>query len=714
MGRRRHSSHSGRHKPTPPVPAVAEPTTRLSFSAPDRVAVALLVAFLAAMAWVALAVHRVPLYQVETDLLGEYVPAARDLLRGVIDPSRYTSKGVGYPLLLAIAGAACRGDFYLAARLLDLAAAAAIAATCYLLWRSLFSPGVALAALVGLFTNQPFVQASIEAGTDLPAMAIAFGSMACLAVGLRSGPRPPGGRHRHGALLFVAGVLAGGAVITRDNDAFLVFAAAVALLARPRRLESLIAYALGCGLPLAAWAAAGGGVPVVHPGTQNALNMAYEFYGGDSRDVFWSTAAPQFRSLLDVVRFDPARFAAHLVHNLATHWIQDVRLLLSPWIGVPAVAGVLLGAWRRPGGVAITTHFALAYGTLATVFYVPRFSLILVPFYLSAAAWLVLECVPRFGRAAARPRPPARWVHAVRAAAWVALIVPAARIAASGERDRLAGAPVETQWAGETLRRLGPDSAAVMASKPHVAYFARMRYVPLPVVGSYAELLAAGSQTQARYLFYSAPETDRCPQLLALVDPGVPIPGLQAVDRRAGPDRHYYALYRFTGERVAPEELQRATVAAARHFMARHPDDLLALASLSDQLIQSGQPREALAALEPAAERLPQNAPVARFQALANLELGQPDSAARAIGRILGSPATTAWDWGLMGRIALMLGRAEEARDAYRRALALDPTRRELRGELAVADSLARTPSRAVVPGPRGDRGGLGNRPGSQ
>ena len=50
---------------------------------------------------VTLLAHPTPLYFVETDLVGEYLPAARELARGVIDPAHYSYRGPGYPAMLA-------------------------------------------------------------------------------------------------------------------------------------------------------------------------------------------------------------------------------------------------------------------------------------------------------------------------------------------------------------------------------------------------------------------------------------------------------------------------------------------------------------------------------------------------------------------------------------------------------------------------------------
>jgi tetratricopeptide (TPR) repeat protein len=223
-----------------------------------------------------------------------------------------------------------------------------------------------------------------------------------------------------------------------------------------------------------------------------------------------------------------------------------------------------------------------------------------------------------------------------------------------------------------------------------VPYFAHRRFIPLVAVSSYEELFALAKRSGARFLFYASRETERCPQLLALLDPGTALPGLELVQRRLSKDLHYFALYRFTGEAFAAEDLERAAIQAAHHFAVRNPGDPLALTTLADQLLQAHRPREALEVLAVADRVEPDFPPAARFRAMAYFELGLVDSAAIASARVLRSGSASSWDWQLFGRIMLRRGRADEARTAFARALQLDPARDDIRRELARVDSLAK------------------------
>ena len=661
---------------------------RSAYDSFDMLAALAIALFSAALAWVVFARHPVPLYQVETDLLGEYIPAARELLRGVIDPTHYTSKGVGYPLLLAAASALCGGDFWLGARAINLAAAAAVALLCNRLCRHWFRSELALAVTLALLVNPVFIQASVEAATDLTALAIALASMLCLeAPEWPASPSEPEARApSHTLRLALAGFLAGFAVITRPNFAVLPLAAIALLLIRRAPLKSIAGYAAACALPVAAWSWATAHHPGPHTVSQNALNVAYEFYGNSMRDAFWGIGAQRFRSVFDVVRFDPLRFTLHWFRNMGTRWMQDVTQLLTLPIGIAAIAGIALGGWRGRRGWPIALHFVLMYAALATVFYLPRFSLFLVPLYLVAAAWLVIDAFAPLirNRGAAAPTRIARWT------VWLVLLFVVARQSLAAERAALAAAPVETRMAGEIVRRLTTGNAPVMASKPHMAYFAGQPYVPMGSIASYAGLLDAAHRTGARFLFYSKPETDKCPQLLGLLTPEVRMPGLEQTQLTLDDPNHYFALDRFTDERPSPSVIQAAGIELSRAFAANNPGDLLAVTTLADLLEGAGRPRDALAVIDGPARSQPGFAPLARFQALSYLDLGLVDSAGYAAERVTASPDRTGWDWGMLGRIRARQGRHAEARAAYARAVQRDPARAELRAALARTDSILR------------------------
>ena len=191
----------------------------------DRAAARVIAMWTALLALVTLAAHAIPLYFVETDLLGEYIPAARELWRGAITGAHYTFKGPGYPALLALASAACGNDAFLAARLLSVAAAGLSAWFAYRLVARLSGTRTAALALGIVLVSPALVRYSIEAGTDTPALALMLGST-LLALG-------SGSWRRCG----VAGFVAACAVLTRGNAWFLVAAALAGIAGRAAAAE---------------------------------------------------------------------------------------------------------------------------------------------------------------------------------------------------------------------------------------------------------------------------------------------------------------------------------------------------------------------------------------------------------------------------------------------------------------------------------------------
>src|SRR5262249_26907050 len=154
---------------------------------------------------------------------------------------------------------------------------------------------------------------------------------------------------------------------------------------------------------------------------------------------------------------------------------------------------------------------------------------------------------------------------------------------------------------------------------------AGLRYVPLPDVASYTDLLAVARRTGARYLFYSRQETDRAPVLLALLDPGGALPGLEPVERRMDDALHYFALYRLTGEAEPAAEGGPPAIDATRNCAAKPPGEPLPLTTLADELLAAHRPREALKVLAPVTHGDSAFAPGARFTALAYFQLGLVD-----------------------------------------------------------------------------------------
>ena len=646
--------------------SLPEPVLAASPKSLNRAAAILIAAWLLAVSWTSLAWHPTPLYSVESDVIGEYVPAAKDLRLGRLAAGHYQSKGFGYPLLLTAAAIPAGNDYYLAARLLNLASGAAGAILVYALFKAFLGAEGGVFVLAGLLLDPTFARNTVEAGTDVPTFALLIAATFLLL------------RRKTGRALIASGFLAGYAVITRYNCLFLPVAGALILLARGHRLRSLGAYAAGFAVPVAAWMIAARGIGGSPLGGQNVMNMAHEIYGrGLSPETFWGTRSSQFHSFWDVVRCDPAVFASRVGYNLATRWLRDVRELLPVWLGALALPGMALG-WRgRSGWPGMAIHVSLCYLVLAPIFYLQRLGLYLIPFYLSGTVALILYQRLPWRRAPGQGAGKSRssWTGLVRPALLSAMILASGWRAFVGVRDALANAPHETREAGLLLRSMARPGDRIMARKPNVAFFAGMAFVPLSDVNvvTYPGLIEAARTSGARYLFFSAIEDNTRPQFLALADSGPGLPGLRQVAFRTLDPMRYYALYEFTGEACPPETMQAAILATIRRTVGRHPRLASIHTQLAWQLLNLRRDREAVEELKIAQQLNPRDGVTVKMQVFAHERLGDYDAAAEACERgiRLGSP--TGWERSHLGWIRIGQGRLAEGTELMKEALRREP-----------------------------------------
>jgi len=446
--------------------------------------------------------HRIGNYGVETDFYWKYGSAARDLLHGRIAIENYDSKGWGYPAAVALVSLLGL-DTFRAAQFLALLSSVAAGALLYRLHRSLLGPGVALASLLLLLGNHTFLINTYEVGTDMFFFAIVLASIALL-LG-RSNPR--------GRAILASGLLGGWAFSTRYNG-LLLWPGALALLLLVRTAEGPAALRLRrAGIWTAGFVAAS--LPwliinAVHTGNpltnSNYINVGYAVYGEGDWDKYFYGGGRRIGSFLDIVRQDPGRFATVMVKNTFDHLRRDLSELIPPAWGIAAIFGGVLLLIERPGrrvaGYALL--WALYFLTLIPVFYGSRFSLSLLAFWLLLAAWPFVS--PILGKRIARVERSFPLRTFVFLALWAPTVVQAYQWTEDpGNKERVGIGPYELLPAIDFLREQG-SGEALMARKPHAAFMAKMRFVPIPEVDSPAELRAVALRQKARFLLVSGIE----------------------------------------------------------------------------------------------------------------------------------------------------------------------------------------------------------------
>lgn len=643
----------------PPAPAPPEtPPTRPLFS--SRQAAAVVVLWTACVLAVSLFAHPTALYYVETDLVGEFLPAAREMAAGTLDAARYAFKGPGYPLLVAALAVPMGGDVELAARWLSPLAAGLSAWLAFLIARRAAGGTVASWALLALLAAPSQVRYAIEAGTDAPALALLLGSAL-----LVSRPR------RLGAHL-VAGALAGLAVLTRSNALFLFPCAALLLLVRRERWRHVAAYGLAAALPLAVWAGAAaqaGGLPP----DRNYLNLAWELYGrGVPWDRFEATIGARFHSLWDVLAYDPVRVVTHAFGNLVRHRVADAGALVPVWVAWMALPGVVLLAHRRRAWPWLGHGLACAM-VLAPVFYNARFALFLLPLYAAAAGAALYWLVRQGAEAAARLGAGPGRLRLAAGLAAAALVVPSGWAAVRETRAHLADAPHETRAAGERLARLGAAGGRVLARKPHVAWYAGMAHHPLPLDLPLRDLPSWARAAGVDYVLYSGIEMVQRLEWGVLADSGVALPGLEQVGWESLPRGKFYALYRVTGAAPDSAAFDTAWRSALARYEARRAHSPEAVLLVAAQYLAAGDPEAARERLERLVHAGAQDAAVERYRVRVALALADLAGAEAACRQAMALEPPAAWHWARLGDVRAGEGRLGEARDYYGRAVEAEP-----------------------------------------
>jgi hypothetical protein len=268
------------------------------------------------------------------------------------------------------------------------------------------SRGGGIAALVTvalLVTNAVLFRYGYSSTTD--AVALAFQAVSLWALLAWRGPAAPG----------VAGGAAALATLTRYSSAYLVPGAIVYLVAlaggplAPRR-ASLAKWLAAFSLVTVPWTAAS----AVHghwPGEALVSNAA--FYASPSARERNVQDLPENRDASGA-RPGQGSLVRRLVVNAPAHLAQDVRLILGwPTAGLCLLGLLFMFAERRARAwLPLGLHGALAFLALAPVFYSDRYSLAVLPFYLSLAG-----AAASSSRLAALPHG-ARWLAPAGLCAW--------------------------------------------------------------------------------------------------------------------------------------------------------------------------------------------------------------------------------------------------------------------------------------------------------
>jgi hypothetical protein len=484
-------------------------------------AIALVVAYVVVMAWVAQQ-RVVGDYLKETDFYHLYAPDADRIASGH-PPENTFNTGPAYPLFLALVFPVT-GDHFAAGKLISLTAASVTALAAFRLFRGLFGAAAGCLGLLFLLTSADFARFSVQATTDMPFLAVAVSAMLAISRGVAGG----------GSWIWaVAGGLSGLGYLVRYNGLFLVPTGIFGLLTSGRRRASLLRaaalYLLSLLVVVSPWLVLSArlhGTPFFN---RTYLMMAIAAYGLRRNLDGVYDAAERFRSVGEVVRYDPGRFVAQYVRNLSSTLANTLAVPLAVLpMGVLAVAGTIGVATRRERRRArpYLVSLALFLLVVALVHWESRYVL-----YLGVGcAGLAAQAVVRLAEEARR-----RWGLTFRQAQVVlgllalAVLVPALVRTPLRVSEMLRRQPVELLAAAEKLRNLAGPGTRIMGRKPHLAYLSRGEWVFLPDVDSIEALREALCRRPAAYLVYDDAARKLRRGLAPLGDPSTSVPWLTPV-----------------------------------------------------------------------------------------------------------------------------------------------------------------------------------------
>lgn len=547
--------------PAEPAQAAAQPEPVASAPWAGRAALALVILCGVLLAALAFGPHSVADQYAETDFIGGYAAGARAIQAGRLDAARYGVTGPVYELTLAAAATLVR-NMEVAGKLLSLLAACS---TLLLWFRLVERRAGAVAALwtsAFLLTNPIFVRYGSSLTTDMLASLTQAAALYALF-----------GRHGRRALPW-AGVLTAVAILTRYNAVYLLPAALWSGAGRDPRaprgaggagsaVMSLLLFVAGFAAVAAPWlvySIAQGHVPgeaLIHDFAFGAFAQGQ----GISWDEYASRLQPGFRSLGDVLNHDPAALRGRLLGNLVSHARLDVERVLWLPAAIACAVGALFslagGTWRRM--LPLWAAGLLLYLSLVPVFHSERYSLALVPFYLSFAGIAVAAPVR-----ALRPR---GWPPAPQWALALAALALSAWVCAGYQRQVLRDLPLEVRPAAVALRadvrrradsrtQARPEAASsrrfrLLARKPHLAFYAGVTHVPFPIVGTLGELAEFCRANGVGYVWFSAPEADMRPEFAFLLDREADVPGLTPLEFRSDRPARLYRIGERFGEAPA-------------------------------------------------------------------------------------------------------------------------------------------------------------------
>jgi hypothetical protein len=483
--------------------------------------------------------HPYGTYTVETDFYQYYAPDAGRLAQGEFPEDTY--RGPGYAFALAVV-TKLTGDVFLSGKLISAFSATLIGFLTFLLFERLFGYAAGIGAQLIVFVSPQFPTFAVISTTDI------FFLMLCLAAIVIFLNDAIAARWR----IILSAALTSFAYLTRYNGLFLVamFFIGILLLnifdvSWRKRLQKSAIF-IGVFLLVASpWFYAN----YKHQGSPfyntNHLNIATEFYPDLANGSVFQEGtrglSEKFRSLGEVLRYDPKRIAAHYPENLGEGLKKSVNTDLVDYrIGWLAVIGFVIALFeRRSKAVWMILGSGILYFLLmALTHWETRYYFYVMVLYAGLASFALFR--------------PLEWLREKTRFKHTALVLlPAILLAmllfysyTTSQKEIskfLSTHPTEIIAARDYVQSQGVANPRIVARKPHLAYMSGGEWIFIPQVKSLDEFKEWLQNNPVDYVAFGVRELQARPELAALKDPSQAPAWLQPVWTN---DKPAFVLYK--------------------------------------------------------------------------------------------------------------------------------------------------------------------------
>ncbi|MBK7378745.1 MAG: glycosyltransferase family 39 protein [Ignavibacteriales bacterium] len=473
---------------------------------------------------ISLSLHKIGDYGVETDFYWNYVPAAQQFLKGIVQIEQF--HGPLYPMVLSVFGLVF-GDFFTGGIILGLVSAAFVIYFSFETLKNIFSPLVAAPVTLLIILNPIFIQYTYSAGTDMFFIALVSAAVFFF---FRT-------NQFNTTNILLASFFGGLSYLTRYNGLFLFSFVIVILFINYWKIDfkkRLIVSTLFISvfiLTISPW----GIYCLKEKGSffynENYKNIAYELYGKGKIgwDEFWFKESKSFTSISQVILKDPGLFISNTLNNIPDHYLGDMEKLTGWHIGLFIALGFFLLLFNKPLKKINTIGFAYLlvnfffFALLLLLFYGERFSMFLIPFYCSIAVSTILN----------RNNPVTEKIPAALRIILLSILVCITAVKAfnynsaiinSGPNEIL----VIKDWFNKNIKP-PQDEVIIAARKAHIAYYLNMKFKPLPLEDNYNDFITTLRNNNVKYLYFSEIEAQLRREFISLLDPQSEHPGLTAL-----------------------------------------------------------------------------------------------------------------------------------------------------------------------------------------